>query len=256
MSYEHVRLEFRNQVAVLTLNAPQYLNALSATMVQEVNAAVMEAEKRRTRLLMTGGPGVQRRCQSSSAAAADALPPTGSVLETHYHPLMTRLRQMDMTFVTAINGPAVGVGMSLAICRTMRWLQTMRISCKHLPIGLVPDGGVTYVLPRIVGWRRAMELSMMAERFAADQALEWGLINEVVDADSLMDEAMAVAERFASGPRSLTLIRKAYWESLGNGYDEQFKLEVALQNIAHQSNDNKEGVAAFLEKREAKFTGT
>ena len=87
---------------------------------------------------------------------------------------------------------------------------------------------------------------MMAERFPANQALEWGLINKVVDADSLMDEAMTVAERFASGPRSLTLIRKAYWESLNNGYDEQFKLEVALQNIAHQSNDNKEGVAAFL----------
>ena len=85
------------------------------------------------------------------------------------------------------------------------------------------------------------------ERFLADQALEWGLIN-VVGADSLMDEAMAVAERFASGPRSLTLIRKAYWESLNNGYDEQFKLG-RLQNIAHQSNDNKEGVAAFLKAR-------
>ena len=259
MSYEHVRLEFRNQVAVLTLNAPQYLNALSATMVQEVNAAVMEAEKSDARcLLMTGeGRAFSAGANLQVRQQADALPPTGSVLETHYHPLMTRLRQMDMTFVTAINGPAVGVGMSLAIMSDFAVASDNAYFLQAFAnIGLVPDGGVTYVLPRIVGWRRAMELSMMAERFPANRALEWGLINKVVDADSLMDEAMAVAKRFASGPRSLTLIRKAYWESLNNGYDEQFKLEVALQNIAHQSNDNKEGVAAFLEKREAKFTGT
>jgi len=259
MSYENVILDYHGKVAVLKLNAPQYLNALSATMVQEINAAVMAAEKSDARcLLMTGeGRAFSAGANLQVREEAGALPPTGSVLETHYHPLMTRLRQMDMTFVTAINGPAVGVGMSLAIMSDYAVASDNAYFLQAFAnIGLVPDGGVTYVLPRIVGWRRAMELSMLAERFPAAQALEWGLINKVVSQDALMDEAMTIAERLSNGPKSLSLIRKAYWESLNNGYDEQFKLEVALQNIAHQSNDNKEGVAAFLEKRQAKFTGT
>ena len=153
MSYEHVRLEFRNQVAVLTLNAPQYLNALSATMVQEVNAAVMEAEKSDARcLLMTGeGRAFSAGANLQVRQQADALPPTGSVLETHYHPLMTRLRQMDMTFVTAINGPAVGVGMSLAIMSDYAVASDNAYFLQAFAnIGLVPDGGVTYVLPGLL----------------------------------------------------------------------------------------------------------
>ena len=104
--------------------------------------------------------------------------------------------------------------------------------------------------------RRAMELSMLAERLPAASALEWGLINRVVDGDGLMSEAMTVARRLAEGPRSLALIRRLYWESSSNSYAEQFQLEVNMQQQAQQSNDSREGVLAFLEKRKAKFTGT
>ena len=122
-------------------------------------------------------------------------------------------------------------------------------------IGLVPDGGSTFILPRIIGWRRAVELSMLAERLPAEVALEWGLINRVVDDEVLMDEALGLAARLANGPKSIGLMRKAYWTSFSNSYSEQFQLEANLQGIASSSDDNKEGVKAFLKKRPAEFTG-
>ena len=122
-------------------------------------------------------------------------------------------------------------------------------------IGLVPDGGASYYLPRIIGWRRAMELSMLAERLPAEQALDWGLINRVVDDENMMTEALALAERLANGPRSLGLIRQAYWDSLDNSFSDQLQLEARLQNQAGRTSDHREGVKAFLEKRDAQFQG-
>ncbi|MFB0933152.1 MAG: enoyl-CoA hydratase-related protein, partial [Pseudomonadales bacterium] len=122
-------------------------------------------------------------------------------------------------------------------------------------IGLVPDGGATYLLPRLIGWGRALELSMMAEKLPAKTALEWGLINRCVAAEDLMPEAMKIAEKFANGPKSLGLIRQAYWQSLENSFAEQIQVETNLQTQAGRTFDNQEGIAAFLEKRSAKFEG-
>ena len=159
--------------------------------------------------------------------------------------------------VSAVNGPAAGVGMSFAImadiviaAKSAYFLQAFA------KIGLVPDGGATYYLPRIVGWRRAMELSLLAERLPAERALEWGLINRVVEDDRLMEEAMIMAERLANGPRSLSMIRRAYWESQNNSFEEQLQLEALLQHEAGLTADNREGTTAFLEKRDPKFTGS
>lgn len=259
MGYENISVEHVGRVAVIKLNAPKVLNALSSTMVQELNAAVSDVLTSNARCLLLTGEG---RAFSAGAnlsardAGDESLPPPGHVLETHYHPLMNKLRNMDIPFVTAINGPAVGVGMSFAVmsdyavaAKSAYFLQAFA------NIGLVPDGGATWILPRIVGWRRAVELSMLAERLPAETALEWGLVNKVVEDDQLMDEAMAVSTKLADGPRSLGLIRKAYWESWTNSYSEQFQLETLLQMEAQQSKDNAEGVRAFLEKRKPKFTG-
>lgn len=246
------------QVAVIKLNAPEVLNALSGPMVQEISAAVSDAITDARCLLLTGegrafcaGANLQARGRQEGE-----LPPSGSVLETHYAPLMNKLRNMNIPFVTAINGPAVGVGMSFAVMsdyavagRSAYFLQAFA------NIGLIPDGGATYILPRIIGWRRALELSMLAERLPAETALEWGLVNKVVEDSELMDEALKVADKLANGPMSLGLIRKAYWESSHNSYAEQLQLEANLQSIAGASKDNQEGVAAFLEKRPAKFVG-
>ena len=259
MTYENVLLEYRDRVALLTLNAPDVLNALSNDMVSELHHAIAQVIKSDARcLLMTGsgrafsaGANLQQRGEVNGPNAP------GSALETHYHPVMTKLRNMEIPMVTAINGPAVGVGMSFAImsdyaiaARSAYFLQAFA------NIGLVPDGGATWILPRIIGWRRAVELSMMAERLPAETALEWGLINRVVDDEELMQEAMQVSNKLANGPYSLGLIRRAYWESYNNSYAEQFQLEVNLQDKASSTRDNAEGVRAFLEKRDAKFKGS
>lgn len=123
-------------------------------------------------------------------------------------------------------------------------------------IGLVPDGGSTFMLPRMVGWGRAMELSMLAERLPAEKAEQWGLVNRLYeDNDALMEGALGIARQLASGPKSLTLIRKAYWATWHNAYEQQLDLEAQLQNQAGSSSDFGEGVKAFLEKRDAEFRG-
>jgi 2-(1,2-epoxy-1,2-dihydrophenyl)acetyl-CoA isomerase len=122
-------------------------------------------------------------------------------------------------------------------------------------IGLVPDCGSSYILPRLIGQARAVELSLLAERLPAETALQWGMINRLEDDDALMPKAMEMAQRLATGPKSLGLIRQMYWDSLENSYAEQLAAESRMQMIAGLSTDYAEGVAAFREKRPARFTG-
>jgi 2-(1,2-epoxy-1,2-dihydrophenyl)acetyl-CoA isomerase len=181
----------------------------------------------------------------------------GAVLETHYHPVFRRLRDLQMPIVTAVNGVAAGVGMSLALmgdmvvaARSAYFLQAFR------RIGLVPDGGVTWLLPRLIGTARARELSLLGERLPAERALEWGLINRVHDDTELLSAARTLATELAAGPtRALALMRRLYWASPDNTYEQQLDLERCAQREAGRTRDSHEGVRAFLEKREAKFRG-
>lgn len=261
----NITLTRHDNVAVVTLDAPEVLNALSAEMVSEFSASVDEVLASDARaMLLTGagrafcaGANLQGRAESATDdGSKKPARSAGSVLETHYYPLLNKLRHMDIPLVTAVNGVAAGVGMSFAIMgdlvvasRSAYFLQAFA------KIGLVPDGGASYYLPRIIGWRRAMELSMLAERLPAEQALEWGLINRVVDDENMMAEALELAQRLANGPRSLGLIRQAYWDSLDNTFADQLQLEARLQNEAGRTADHREGVSAFLEKRDARFQG-
>ena len=159
--------------------------------------------------------------------------------------------------MTAVNGPAAGAGMSFALmgdmilaARSAYFLQAFR------RIGLVPDCGSTWLLPRLVGKARSIELSLMGERLPAEKALEWGLINRVYDDGALMGEAMKLAHELANGPTvALSLIRQLYWESPDNSFEEQLNLEFKSQRVAGAAEDFREGVTAFLEKRPAKFKG-
>ena len=124
-------------------------------------------------------------------------------------------------------------------------------------IGLVPDGGATYILPRRIGWGRAMEVSLLAERLPAERALEWGLVNRLFDDNTaLMKGAMEIARRLAAGPKSMAMIRHAYWSTWDSSYEQQLDLEARLQAAASETRDATEGSRAFRERRDAKFTGT
>ena len=259
MSEEKVLLRIQDNVAVVTLNAPEVLNALSAEMVRQLSVAVSKAAKTegvRCLLINAAGRGFCAGANLQARGAATDLPPAGSALETHYAPLMNKLRNLSFPIVTAVNGPAAGVGMSLALTGDIVMASdTAYFLQAFAKIGLVPDGGATWYLPRLIGWGRAMELSMLAERLPASEALSWGLVNRVVPEAELAAASMAMAQRLGTGPKSLGLIRKAYWASWENDFNKQMQLEADLQTEAHASADNREGVAAFLEKRPAVFTG-
>lgn len=262
MEFELARLEIDGPVATLTMNDPKVMNAVSPPMINGMMQALDHVEDKANGircLLLTGegrafctGANLQGR-GDNSGGATDA----GSALETMYHPFLRRLRNLAMPLVTAVNGPAAGVGMSFAlmgdlvlVAKSAYFLQAFR------RIGLVPDGGSTWILPRLVGKARAMELSLLGEKLPAETALNWGLINRVYEDDQLMTEARKLAADLANGPTvSLGLIRKLYWESTDNTYEEQLNLERQSQRTAGNSADFREGVIAFLKKRPAEFKG-
>jgi 2-(1,2-epoxy-1,2-dihydrophenyl)acetyl-CoA isomerase len=198
-------------------------------------------------------------CSGANLAEAQSGEPrdAGKHLEQYYHPLLRRLRDLELPILTAVNGVAAGIGMSLALmgdiilaARTAYFLQAFA------RIGLVPDGGSTWVLPRLVGLARARELSLLAERLPAETALDWGLINRVCQDEALLDEALALAGRLAEGPTiSLAATRSLFWSSPQNTYEDQLDTERRHQRRAGSTRDFVEGVSAFLQKRPPRFTG-
>ncbi|MBQ76488.1 MAG: 2-(1,2-epoxy-1,2-dihydrophenyl)acetyl-CoA isomerase [Gammaproteobacteria bacterium] len=258
---EKMKLEFKGKVAVLKFNDPGVMNAVGGEMLEDFAEAMIELknpENGSRCLLLTGeGRGFCSGANLSDEGRENNSGGAGDGLRSNYHPLLFGLRELDMSIVTAVNGAAAGVGMSFAMMGDIICASKQAFFLQAFArIGLIPDGGATFILPRLVGWGRAMELSMLAERLPAEKAYDWGLVNRLYeDNDSLMEGAMQVAQQLADGPRSLSLIRKAYWNTWHNAYEQQLDLEAQLQNEAGKSNDFVEGVSAFLEKRDAQFTG-
>src|SRR6266702_1069385 len=262
MQFKHVTFDIAGPVAILKLDDPEVMNAVSMDMLGGLGEALDAVDDRRSDvrgLVMTGagrafcaGANLQGR-DNQKAGRSDA----GKTLETGYHPFLRRLRNLHCPIVTSVNGAAAGAGMSFALmgdmilcARSAYFLQAFR------RIGLVPDCGSTWLLPRLIGKARSVELSLMGERLPAEKALEWGLINRVHDDGVLMEEAMKLARDLANGPTiALSLIRKLYWDSEENSFEEQLNLEYESQRIAGSTADFKEGVSAFLEKRPAQFKG-
>jgi len=259
MEFERAKLEIDGPIGILTLNQPEVMNAVSPEMVGGLMKALDEIDHRcnEVRCLIITGEGrgfcAGANLQPSPGERGDA----GLLLETVFHPFLRRLRELPIPLLTAVNGAAAGVGMSFALmgdlvlcARSAYFLQAFR------RIGLVPDGGSTWLLPRLIGKARAIELSLLGERLPADKALEWGLVNRVFADDELMAKALEMASELAAGPTvALGLIRQLYWESADNTYEEQLNLERKMQRKAGSSADFKEGVRAFLQKRAANFKG-
>lgn len=260
MAYERIKLDFEGNVAVLKFNHPEVLNAVGGRMLEDLAQAVREvgASGSVARCLLLTGEG---RAFCSGANLADGGSPgggsAGDGLRARYHPILLALRDLEMPLVTAVNGAAAGVGMSFAVMGDIVCASKGAYFLQAFArIGLVPDGGSTFLLPRLIGWGRAVELSMLAERLPAEKAHEWGLVNRLYDDnESLLAGAMEIARRLANGPRALGLIRRAYWDTWHHSYEQQLDMEARLQNEAGRSRDFMEGVSAFMQKRDAKFTG-
>lgn len=185
-------------------------------------------------------------------------PSAGTTLETAFHPFLRRLRNLHCPIVSSVNGPACRRGHELrADGRHHRLRAVVVFPASDFAVSAwCQDCGSTWILPRLIGKARSVELSLMGERLPSEKALEWGLVNRVVDDAALAEETRKLAHDLANGPTvALSLIRRLYWESENNSFEEQLDLEQQFQRVAGRSEDFKEGVGAFLEKRPAKFKG-
>jgi 2-(1,2-epoxy-1,2-dihydrophenyl)acetyl-CoA isomerase len=266
VDYTKIKVEVTDGVAVITLNDPGTMNAAGLDLAGELSHAFssIAAGKVQARAIVLTGEG-RGFCSGANLAGGgasareldvDGKPDAGRALETVYNPLVTQMRDCPLPVVTAVNGAAAGVGCSLALLgdlivagESAYFLQAFR------RIGLVPDGGSTYLLPRAIGRARAMEMALLGEKIGAAKALEWGLVNRVVPDADLRATAIELAKELANGPASLGAIRKLIWESLDTDWTGQLQAERKAQKIAGKSEDFIEGVSAFLQKRVAAFKG-
>jgi 2-(1,2-epoxy-1,2-dihydrophenyl)acetyl-CoA isomerase len=264
MDNGRILLAMEDRIAVMTLNDPSVLNAFGLKLRHDMTQALDVVESGPARCLVITGAGaafcsganLNDRDRPPRDRKAEARGEVKTDLETWYNPTFQRLRAFPIPIVTAINGIAAGAGMSLALSGDIRIAaRSASFLQAFARIGLVPDCGSSYILPRLIGVARALELSLLAERLPAETALQWGMVNRLVEDADLAPASMQMARRLADGPMSLGLIRRMYWDSLESSYAEQLDLESKMQMQAGLSADFNEGVAAFREKRPARFTG-
>jgi 2-(1,2-epoxy-1,2-dihydrophenyl)acetyl-CoA isomerase len=262
MSYEHVIWEQDGGAARITLNRPETLNAWHSQLGRELKRAIeVDAADQSVRAVLITGAG---RGFSSGAdlkagfePAEDGMPDIAKELNDLYHPIMTGLRRLEKPVVAAVNGPAVGIGASLAFaCDLVLAAESAYFGLAFVNIGLMPDGGSTLFVPAAVGKARAFQLALLGERVDAVKALDWGLINFVHADNRLLDEAGALVERLAAGPtQSYASSKRALNRMLYPDLDAQLSLEADLQHALARTRDFEEGVVAFVEKREPAFQG-
>jgi 2-(1,2-epoxy-1,2-dihydrophenyl)acetyl-CoA isomerase len=256
----------RNEGAVtLQLNRPQALNAWNAQLGADLLAALAEAaadEEVRSVVITGAGrafsSGADLKDISGGDTAPVGRPDVYKTLTERYHPIMQTIREMPKPVVASVNGPAVGIGCSLALCCDLILAaESAYFLLAFVNIGLVPDGGSSLFLPTRIGMARATELSMLGERLAADRALEWGLINRVVADAKLAEETAALAARLAAGPtRSYAGTKRQLNNWLYTRMGEQLELEARIQQEMASSDDFLEGAMAFAQKRPARFGGS
>jgi 2-(1,2-epoxy-1,2-dihydrophenyl)acetyl-CoA isomerase len=261
--FDDVAVEAVNRVAVIRLNDPKTMNAISPRMIGGIAQALAHIDSQAKpfrALVMTGaGRGFCSGANLTTTGPDDMLKQDdfGRILREIYYPVLRRLRGLKMPMIVAVNGPAVGFGFSLALTGDI--LLAARGAFFQLSfsrIGLIPDGAAAWLLPRIVGFNRAKELIVLAERLPAEKALDWGLVSQVHDDDKLMSAAMALAAELTERPpATLALLRRAYWEGLDNAFEDQLELEAQLQSAAGKTGDFIEGVMAFRKKRQPRFKG-
>ena len=256
-----VLVDQRAGYRVITLNRPDRLNAFNEAMHAALRAALAEAEADAAcRALLITGNG-RAFCTGQDLADRLAKPGEtvvlGGTLEAHYNPLVRKLRALPFPVVAAVNGVAAGAGCNIALaCDIVLAGRSASFVQAFARVGLVPDSGGTWILPRLIGDARARGLALLAEPLSAEKAEDWGLIWKCVDDAALAAEAQKLCEHFAAAPtQGLALIKRALNASADNDLNAQLDLERDLQRAASLTPDYAEGVRAFMEKRKPKFTG-
>jgi len=254
---DSILIERDGAVVTLRLNAPAAMNAMTPQMAQDLRHA-LEAESATARAIVLAG---SERAFSAGANLNAAMPAdpsgfdVGLTLEQDYNPLMRTMRDLPVPLISAVRGAAAGVGASIALaCDIIVAGKSAYFLEAFARIGLIPDGGATWLLTRAVGRVRAMEMMLLAEKIPAPQAFDWGLVTRLTEDDAVEESALAIARKLAAGPRhSHALIRKAAWQAADNDFATSLETERQLQKQAGESPDFAEGLAAFREKRPADF---
>lgn len=260
MSYAHITYDVSDNIATITLNRPQTLNAFNDAMIRETTDAFKQVGRDDgVRCVVMTGNG---RAFSSGQDLADveARGDTFSIgkhLRHGYHKLIKRMVTLEKPIIGAINGIAAGAGCGVALATDIRIAaDKASFMLAFSRVGLIPDSGTNWFLPRLIGYARAYEMAITADKVPAEQALAWGMVNRVVPAEQLMETVAAWAGPLASGPTlAYGLTKRAMLKAWNTDLDTALAYEAHLQEIAGRSEDNKEGVQAFLEKREAHFKG-
>jgi len=248
-------------VATVTLNRPEVLNSFTRPMARDLCDALSRAAGDDTiRAVVLTGAGRAFCAGQDLAEAAPRdreMPDLGDIVRDSYNPVIRAIRKLEKPVVCAVNGVAAGAGANLAFaCDIVFASSSATFVQSFAKIGVIPDSGGTFILPRIVGLHRATVMTMLAEKMSAEQARDWGLVYMVVEPSALMETATGTARQLAAQPtRALGLIKRGFNRSLGIDLDAQLDFEEELQREAGRTADYAEGVHAFLEKRKPVFTG-
>lgn len=259
--YETLLFDRKDGVATVTLNRPKKLNAFDGTMHEEMRAALDEAaadDEIRAVVLRGEGRGFSAGADLAQIIeGADGDPDLGAYLRETYSRLVTRLVSMEKPVIASLHGPVYGAGLGIALACDLRVAAgSAKFSVAFIKIGLMPDAGVSFFLPRIVGLGRAMEMSMLGDAVEAEEAHRIGLVNRLVSEEDLAAETEALARKLAALPtRALGKIKQSLYASFESDLESALEAEAEGQTFCGFTEDHKEGVAAFFEKREAKFTG-
>lgn len=262
MAYENIEFEITDGVAVLTLNRPDSLNSFNTDMHAEMRDALKQVKTNaEVRCLLITGNGrgfcAGQDLSDRNVDPGAEMPNLGESIEKNYNPMIRTISGLEMPVICAVNGVAAGAGANIALaCDIVLASKAASFIQAFCKIGLVPDSGGTWTLPRAVGFPRAMALSMLGDKLSAEQAEQWGMIWKTYEPEELKDAALAMAKQLATQPtKGLALIKRAIQASANNSFDEQLDLERDLQTLAGRTEDYREGVAAFMNKRQPEFQG-
>jgi len=263
MSYETIIFQVEGSVARITINRPANANAISLQFAKELAEIAIECDSNpEIRAVILTGAGDRMFCAGGDladfgSAGADGIEAALKELTLHFHGALSRLSRMSAPLIVAVNGVAAGAGLSMvALGDYSLAVKSAKFTMAYTGAGLAPDGGSTYLLPRLIGDRKAREMMLTNRVLSADEALAWGLLNEVVEADELVEKAEKMARKLATGPtQAYGAVKALLLSSAHNSLETQMELESRAISALSAGEDGQEGINAFLEKRKPEFKG-